>query len=722
MDGDFDDRSQGPVAASDGFFGQSNSAYPNHDASSMDDRRCGTEDNQSALFSLDPLLQALTPASAPPDSSEYALAGTTPTPSSASLGLYRSSSSSSSSPPNNNSRNRLTASPSATKSSQMISSHTLVRNGSTTKHSDTRSRSGSLRSQWHAPPGGISSTASKRRSLTLASVDNRPPPLSLHLIASKDSDSPVSEKGKARAIDAPTLLDRLKNGRSVGAQRDFMVIDVRSLPNFIADNANGSPSRLLRSLNVNFPSLLMKRFRKGNVASFSLESFITTPSGHTIFELKCPSKDLLDVDIVIVDEKIAKKDFDNVQSTGCTGAVLVNLLEKRRMEKSSTLSGMGELLYYEGDFVDLLAKAKGSPEYMHLVSSGPDERDLLVASPGSTILNADASLSPTDNLPTPTLNSARISSIPIYTSPTKPSTLKQRAKPLPQLSLPLSISSPMLSLKSQPNAHHIQPPLASPGLSRSSSSNLVPLLQEQQLPVQTGGIQRKQRPTQLKRLDTSDRIKQARLQVQTGNQPAPLLLAPPKSFQELAMAQAATPTKANFASAANAGPSSRNPVAYGADDYSHNDLPPPSPSVGGFGHGRSDSTASIRSNSQYPSMPDGLRNAFPPDLATPGAGGERGRGQVAPFQVSVIIPGFLYLGPEPVKVSDVEELQSAGIKRILNMAVECETLERWGSTGRFEKIANIPMRDSLAETHVQERIREACVLLGMARACYKLAN
>jgi hypothetical protein len=82
---------------------------------------------------------------------------------------------------------------------------------------------------------------------------------------------------------------------------------------------------------------------------------------------------------------------------------------------------------------------------------------------------------------------------------------------------------------------------------------------------------------------------------------------------------------------------------------------------------------------------------------------------IAAFKVSVIIPGFLYLGPEPASNEDIEELESVGVKRILNMASECNTHERWGD--RFEKIATIPMRDSLAETNVQERFQEACTLL-----------
>ncbi|KAF8931691.1 hypothetical protein BGZ58_007470 [Dissophora ornata] len=43
-------------------------------------------------------------------------------------------------------------------------------------------------------------------------------------------------------------------------------------------------------------------------------------------------------------------------------------------------------------------------------------------------------------------------------------------------------------------------------------------------------------------------------------------------------------------------------------------------------------------------------------------------------KISCILPNFLYLGPEIVHQSQVEELDRLGVKRILNMATECEDL------------------------------------------------
>jgi hypothetical protein len=43
-------------------------------------------------------------------------------------------------------------------------------------------------------------------------------------------------------------------------------------------------------------------------------------------------------------------------------------------------------------------------------------------------------------------------------------------------------------------------------------------------------------------------------------------------------------------------------------------------------------------------------------------------------EISCILPNFLYLGPEIVNESQVAELDRLGVKRIVNMATECEDL------------------------------------------------
>ena len=90
------------------------------------------------------------------------------------------------------------------------------------------------------------------------------------------------------------------------------------------------------------------------------------------------------------------------------------------------------------------------------------------------------------------------------------------------------------------------------------------------------------------------------------------------------------------------------------------------------------------------------------------------RNAVAPFIVSTILPSFLYLGPEISSKEEVEELKRLGIRRILNVAMECEDNQELGLVGEFEKYHKIPMRDIVEETGVNKYMREACDYLSMS--------
>uniref|UniRef100_A0A0W0FDS8 Rhodanese domain-containing protein n=1 Tax=Moniliophthora roreri TaxID=221103 RepID=A0A0W0FDS8_MONRR len=85
------------------------------------------------------------------------------------------------------------------------------------------------------------------------------------------------------------------------------------------------------------------------------------------------------------------------------------------------------------------------------------------------------------------------------------------------------------------------------------------------------------------------------------------------------------------------------------------------------------------------------------------------------FLVSTILPGFLYLGPEPTTREHVDELQSKGVKRILNLAEECsENDHGLGLRKKFEKYIKIGMRDTVEEEGVAKGVREVCVVLGIS--------
>ena len=85
--------------------------------------------------------------------------------------------------------------------------------------------------------------------------------------------------------------------------------------------------------NCGFPSLLIKRFRKGKTGNFALESFITTEAGKTTFreaiafsktdgDAAISLKALADMDLFVVDEEMQELDGAS------TGAVLVAVLEQ----------------------------------------------------------------------------------------------------------------------------------------------------------------------------------------------------------------------------------------------------------------------------------------------------------------------------------------------------------------------------------------------------------
>ena len=82
------------------------------------------------------------------------------------------------------------------------------------------------------------------------------------------------------------------------------------------------------------------------------------------------------------------------------------------------------------------------------------------------------------------------------------------------------------------------------------------------------------------------------------------------------------------------------------------------------------------------------------------------------FTVSTILPNFLYLGPELTLPEHVEELRELGVKRILNIAAECNDDHGLGLRETFEKYFRIPMRDIVEEENIAQGVREVCEILG----------
>ncbi|KAF6749563.1 MAP kinase phosphatase [Ephemerocybe angulata] len=85
------------------------------------------------------------------------------------------------------------------------------------------------------------------------------------------------------------------------------------------------------------------------------------------------------------------------------------------------------------------------------------------------------------------------------------------------------------------------------------------------------------------------------------------------------------------------------------------------------------------------------------------------------FTVSTILPNFLFLGPELTTPEHVEALQELGVKRILNIAAECDDDHGLGLRQVFEKYLKIPMRDTVEEDNITRGVREVCDYLDDAR-------
>ena len=82
------------------------------------------------------------------------------------------------------------------------------------------------------------------------------------------------------------------------------------------------------------------------------------------------------------------------------------------------------------------------------------------------------------------------------------------------------------------------------------------------------------------------------------------------------------------------------------------------------------------------------------------------------FTISTILPNFLFLGPELTTEEHVQELKELGVKRILNIAAECDDDQGLRLKEVFDRYYKIPMRDTVEEDNMAKGVREVCEILG----------
>ncbi|KAI5990468.1 hypothetical protein EDD15DRAFT_2109484, partial [Pisolithus albus] len=146
------------------------------------------------------------------------------------------------------------------------------------------------------------------------------------------------------------------------------------------------------------------------------------------------------------------------------------------------------------------------------------------------------------------------------------------------------------------------------------------------------------------------------------------------------------------------------------------DFPPPPTSV----FTQSAYTLTPPRTPRTPDTPMPLLPLRSPDTSRPSPPGAPSTGSDAPeeipsFSVSTILPGFLYLGPELTLPDHVTELKELGIRRILNIAAECDADDYGLDLHReFERYVRIPMRDTVDEEKVRGCLRVVCETLDEA--------
>ncbi|KAI9435522.1 hypothetical protein H4582DRAFT_2100340 [Lactarius indigo] len=427
-----------------------------------------------------------------------------------------------------------------------------------------------------------------------------------------------------------------------------LLIDTRPAAAFLG-------SHIKSSINFAIPSLILKRSRKPGAGFGSIDAlrqFITTePCRHTWDTLMAPGGPW-DGDVIVYDEEMNPQDRLNPQVTAwALLPVITPLLVRGRAD------------YLEGGML----AARAHPGLLKFITSSID------SSHDATMVQEEFSSTP----PAPKLS--------FPPRPKKGGGLFQldtataaRSRILPEIEFSAG-SSPV-------------PMLANilPGNTDSSPWNIIdasPSPPPSQSAFPRPSPPRRPSLTALRRLDTksAERLGPPKLQVRTLRS-ATLAVSPSAGLWP---GGGGTSPRAHSPSHLTLAHSNHTPPA--SARLGEFLLPPPSPN-----------------------MPSSPRTPLPPspctarpDLSAPPSTEEA----IPTFTVSTILPNFLYLGPEITAEEDVRELESLGVRRILNIAAECDDDHGLRLRERFERYVKIPMRDTVEEENIVRGVREACEAL-----------
>ncbi|KAI0920400.1 hypothetical protein AcW1_002155 [Taiwanofungus camphoratus] len=412
-------------------------------------------------------------------------------------------------------------------------------------------------------------------------------------------------------------------------------------------------NRLERSINMAIPSLILKRCRKPNGGFHGLDAL---RQFITTDDGKHIWDDILtsgdwDGDVIVYDESMDEKNRDNSQAIAWA---LLPVLE--------SLLDHGNADYLEGGIL----AAQQHPYLQQLIVTDDRIDD-----------------SSQDSLSAPSKKAGGLFQLDVIST--------SRSKNLPQVEQPPVSPSPMMP--SAMHSWHTISDYATPSPPPSQTVFSRPPPPRRPSVPTLGRID----TTSAERLNTS----LPKLQVRTLPTKSATLAAPPMHSLDTSSlrSRSRSPSHLNLAFSNRSPPGSARLLSPSTISSSEL-LPPPSPCF----------TRSSTPHTPLTPMPRSPSTARPDSSQPPTT-----EDPFPVFTVSTILPNFLFLGPELTAEEHVEELMSLGVKRILNIAAECDDDHDLHLRERFERYVRIPMRDTVEEDNITRGVREVCELLDDAR-------
>ncbi|KAG5728273.1 Dual specificity protein phosphatase 2 [Termitomyces sp. T112] len=503
-----------------------------------------------------------------------------------------------------------------------------------------------------ASPSATSPTSSTSNYFTPLSTAH----LSTPFNASWATSDPSSSDASNSDIPLPRGVEAAELYKCLMSQRHPLLIDTRPPTSFVCFHIKDS-------VNIAIPSLILKRCRKpgGGFQSLdALRQFITTDGSKQSWDgLMSSTHSIWDGNVVIYDDEMDVKDRDNV---GVTAWALIPVL--------SPLVTHGSVDYLKGGIsaagydsaLETLIISGGELNFGFNVNSPPPQAGGGGMKKGGGLFQLDT-------------HSASLSKPLPEVEPSSMTSLKS-SSPLPSSPLPVI----------PPSTHDDQITDSTPSPPPSHISPYRP-------------PPPKRRPSQptLRRIDTrsAERL--------NGN-------APSLSIRTRPLRSATLAVPPSHILQAPASPSHLSLV------YSNYSPPgsaarfntPSSPS-----HDLSNFLTAYYTPPHTPGTPKPFLSSSPV-TARPDDNPPTTEEAFPAFTISTILPNFLYLGPELTAPEHVTELQELGVKRILNIAIECDDDQGLNLKEVF-RYHKIPMRDIVEEENISRGVKEACEIIDDAR-------